>query len=531
MDTSDSRSRTGILVAAVAIVALSLVATSSVLAAVWSYGPGLNPDSMNYVAGARSILAGEGFLGTHGTPLVYWPPFLSLVLAALGLTGVDLIRLGGVLNAMLFGGIVAASGFWLLRSCRRPALAVLGAAWVAASVPLFNVSCMLWSEPLFIFLTVLVLWQVQRCLEAPAKRALVVAGALVAMASMTRYIGAVLGVVGCLMILLGSKETVRKRLAACFLFGIVAAMPLTLWMLRNRALTGEFAGPRSPSHVGLLENVSRAGKGLALFFFSPGKAGAVPGVAWFGAAAVAALVLTALAARSRRRCEGAAGPTPAAGPLVFCAVYAGAIVFAMSTVDFTPLQGRYLSPLYAPGVLLVFFALDEVIGARRSERWSKRGRRFSVPALAFVAVGAVTVWWAADYGVWCARQVATAMEMGAGGYNSAPWRESETIAYLRDHRQPRPIYSNVPEALNKLTSGGNRLTPREKSAPGGAEVTAFIAACSRDGGATVVWFDSGRHKSLYGIRDLRRFVDLQLVARLGDGAVYHASVLPKAPLP
>ncbi len=509
--------------AAIAILILSLVATGSVLAALWSYGPGLNPDSMNYVAGARSILAGAGFLGTQGTPLVHWPPFLSAVLALLGATGIDLVRLGGVLNAVLFGGIVAASGLWLLRSCRRPMLAVLGAVWVAASVPLFNVSCMLWSEPLFIFLTVLFLWQMQRCLEAPSWRALVVAGLLVAMASMTRYIGAVLGVVGCVLILLGSKETVRKRIAACFLFGIVAAMPLTLWLLRNRALTGEFAGPRSPSHVGFLQNVSRAGTGLALFFFGRGSVAELPGVAWFGAAGVVALVLAALAARSRRRRQEAKGPTPAVGPLVFSAVYTGAILLAMSTVEFTPLQGRYLSPLYVPGVLLVFFALDELLGERRSARRTTRHRRVSVPVSAVVAVAALTLWWGARYGTWCGRQVATAMEMGAGGYNSTVWRESETIAYLREHGQARPIYSNVPEALNKLTSGGNRLTPRGKAAARSTEAAEFVAACSRDGGATVVWFDRYRRRRLYGIPALRRFVDLQLVARLADGAVYHAS--------
>ncbi len=530
MEDSEPRNPLLARAATAAVVLLAAISAGTVLATVSRYGPGLNPDSVNYVAAARSLLAGEGVLGPQGDPLVYWPPFLPAVLALLGLTGVGIVRLGGVLNAVAFAAVVAVSGTWLLRGCRRRVMAVLGTVWVAASLPLFHVSCMLWSEPLFILLTVLFLWRMHRYLGSPGSRALLVAALLAAAAALTRYIGFTLAATGCLLILSSRKRALRKRLTDCLLFGAVAAAPLSAWLLRNLALMGTLTGQRHPSNIPLIENASRMGLGLARFFLSAGSAEALPRLVWLAGAAAAALALTCLAARSRRRSGEPAGSGPETILLAFCAVYAAAMLEAATSVAMTPILARYLSPLYVPGVLLVFFALDELAAPGRSEP----GGRRTLAGVVVAVAAAATLVWGGVYATRCTKEVNSQMRSGTGGYGSASWHRSETIAFLRRTDLPSPVYSNVPAAVYILAGKVARLTPFESLSasdepPGPEGLAAFVGACTRGDGATLVWFDSHWQPGLYGLESLRRFVHLEPVARFPDGVVYRATAPETGP--
>src|SRR5512142_1231500 len=69
-------------------------------------GLGLSDDSIAYVAGARSMLAGQGYreawLESNG-PVTHFPPAFSSVLAFIGWFGLDPLRGARFLNASLFG--------------------------------------------------------------------------------------------------------------------------------------------------------------------------------------------------------------------------------------------------------------------------------------------------------------------------------------------------------------------------------------------------------------------------------------------
>ena len=69
-------------------------------------GMGLSDDSIAYIAGARSMLAGNGYreawLNSNG-PVTHFPPGFSSVLAFLGLFGLDPLRGTRFVNALLFG--------------------------------------------------------------------------------------------------------------------------------------------------------------------------------------------------------------------------------------------------------------------------------------------------------------------------------------------------------------------------------------------------------------------------------------------
>ena len=94
----------------VGLAVLSLLAGTAVLAATMRYGPGVSPDSAMYVAAARSLLDGAGFVGYDGLPVAFWPPLYPAVLAAFGALGPDVVAVARWLGALVFGLVVFFSG-------------------------------------------------------------------------------------------------------------------------------------------------------------------------------------------------------------------------------------------------------------------------------------------------------------------------------------------------------------------------------------------------------------------------------------
>ena len=77
------------------------------LRAATPFGLSLNTDSVYYVNGARNLLAGDGFTRTSGEgilkPITHFPPFFSMVLAFVGLGGLDPLRGGRLVIILLYG--------------------------------------------------------------------------------------------------------------------------------------------------------------------------------------------------------------------------------------------------------------------------------------------------------------------------------------------------------------------------------------------------------------------------------------------
>lgn len=121
------------------------------------YGAGLSPDSVGYIGTARNLTIGAGFNSYDGAPVVVWPPLYPALLALVsGIFKGDPLFLANVLNALIFGLIVYVGGVLTFKHLSTfPALAFVGTLAILVSIPLFQVSVMAWSEPLFILLLLL----------------------------------------------------------------------------------------------------------------------------------------------------------------------------------------------------------------------------------------------------------------------------------------------------------------------------------------------------------------------------------------
>ena len=357
-------------VLAIAAVGLMLGSTRS--------GPEVNDDSILYVAAARNLLDGRGFSWLSGggevRPITGFPPAYSVLIAAVGLTGMDLFEGARIINAALFGLSAFLAGLLILQGTNSGPAALLGALLIAGNADLLLVHRWIMAEALFITLLLLSIFLLSAYLAAPRKSLALLSGLAIALAMLTRYAGVGLLPGAILGMGLLSVAGWRKRLEDCLLAAAVAALPFGILTLVNYSITGSayhrealFEAPQYSTLVSYLN--------AAFSWFVPIAPDASIRLRWkvlilFSLLLVAPLLLYVRARRSRtggtsRSLPGSATIPPLASflSLAYLLVLAGTI----SSGDLGPLHlQRYVAPVFASWVVLTITVVHQVA-------WNRRG--------------------------------------------------------------------------------------------------------------------------------------------------------------
>lgn len=436
------------------IILLGLLAAAGVILVLHATPEGLNltGDSIAYIAGARSILAGNGYreayLASSG-PLTHFPPAFSSVLAFIGLFRLDPLRGARFLNALLFGLSIVLMGIlgWRMTRSLGPGLILAGLVLVNDS--LLSVYASALSEPLFIFLSLLAFWMFDLYLERDAHWLwLVACGILVGFAYLTRYAGLAL-VATFIVALFILHGTWRKRLTSSAIF-LGGALPWVIgWAIYNQLVGGTATNRDLVWHPVTADNLDMGLRTAAAFLVpvEPWRS-ALSKVPFLFAGLVvllmgAALIWVIIKARDYPRAKtGTPAPRIVAftnGLYVFC--YLGAITASMSLFDAsTKFRVRILAPAYvALLILLVVFGV-----------WLWQRRREAA-----IVVG-LLVFSMAIYG-----QAATVTQLAKGGqgYASFKWYDSKAMALLRQLPPGTMIYTNEPQAVYLYTGRGTYVLP------------------------------------------------------------------------
>lgn len=513
------------------------------------YGVGLSYDSIGYLAVARHLLDGNGFLTFDWGPYAIGPPFYPLLLAAATLGVFDPFEIAGALNAAVFGATVFVAGNYLRRRVASRFLAAWGAFTLAVSLPLVGLASWALTGSLFVLLTTLALVNLEDFLTGGRRRAL--AGAIVcsALAWQTRYLGAaVVGAAGLLLLTSrGSWGERGKRVAA---LSLAAGLPMAGWILRNSLLVGHAFGRRE-----LQEDAAPASL--------PGAVAETLGVlrGWLdldlstgGMLIPIAVPLAAAAAvwawRPRTAAEaGSADPISRSNRqglrtfLTFALVYPVLLVVALGAgLTAHGVEPRFVAPLYVPLVLAAALALDRVFLRVRQVR-EARGRdadgERAPRRLALATAAALTVWTGAQAALHApAIRVANSPDPSLDrGFSAPPWADSETIRTLRDREIYGALFTNLPILLylhfdhTRLTrylpvelSVGGRFRP---GGPDSDEVSKPFREWIGEApdGTWVAWFHRGVAAGgyEYGLAELRSQPTLEPMAELEDGAIFRVN--------
>lgn len=514
------------------VTALAVLAVLGALVATYAH-PVRTPDSVTYEAGAANLADGEGYTDVDGRPVTLFAPGLPLVLAPAEAVGIEGARAARLLNAFLYGALVVLGWRLARRHLASRWLAVGVAGALAVSPAVLMISTRVWSEPLFLVLTVAALAALEWAAASRVvdRGALALAGALTGMAALTRYQGVVLIAAGALALAVTARHRGRRDAAVRVgLFTAVAVIAPMLWAARNLSLgTGPF-GPRGEAIDRLPDTWSRFTRVLTEWLVPSDVVGPEPPparlLALVGLAGLlAGAALVHRSARTPRR--SIAQPPPGAPawsltPLV-CQVGVASswMVTAGAVTPLNPLDTRLLILVYPSLVLLVAWSAETLVRAAPFGR----PRRFAI-----VASGALALLWVAASGVRWASEVRGARQ--ACCFTEAALASSfhhEVLARPDD----LPVFSDQPDALWLVERGTYRWLPARAAFRSAAPIDerpqfAHDVACA--GGAWAAWYGTGR-TWLFEPAELTGHVRVDPPPVPGEQGVYRVSPLPGTPTP
>jgi hypothetical protein len=461
-------------------------------------GPGLSPDSANYVSGARNLAAGRGLVNYSLRPITVFPPGFPSTLALGDRLGVDPIDGARWLNAFALAALVILTFVLARRHVHRVWLAVGAVAVLAFASPTFDVYTWAWSDP--VFCVIVVGWLLT--LEAVADRrahapSLIVACALLASAAFAyRYasmtvLAASVVVIGVVSWADGWRATIRRSA----LFVAVSLVVPALIVARNLS-EGPAFGPRPASS----ETVDGILRGLLV---------SSRGVGALAVGALAALfVLHRFQVQHGERAYGA----PLLSLVVWTGIYLAYIVVTELETGIDPINNRLLSPIFASTLVLVAVCADRLLDLdwARHRPWVASGVAVLL-SLAVVASFAQT-----------ARHAQSRGDDGQG-YSARSRADSRLIAAARALPSSAALYTDDPGAL--YFGGVHQPIHPSPWSPaygdtGPAQATALRRAVVQSGGSLYLALSSG---SLGATVDAPRGLRFRRVTRGPDGALYRVT--------
>jgi hypothetical protein len=250
------------------------------------------------------------------------------------------------LNAVVFGLTVFAAGHVFRNYIRSWPVVILGTVLILVSVVLFRVTIMAWTESLFILLSMWFVIYLSKFLTQQRLVSLLAITVLAGLASIQRYMGITLVLTGIISIALIHSRTVGYRLRCVSFLGVVATIPVALWLARNYWLTSSLTAGRAPASTSFLDNVGYVLGGISSWLlpvqYMPMNDAKVVLVA-LSLAVLAALVAVALKGRFGRSTEfQEISLTP---PALFITLYTLSLLTATSVIAVTQINDRFLSPI------------------------------------------------------------------------------------------------------------------------------------------------------------------------------------------
>jgi hypothetical protein len=321
------------------------------------------------------------------------------------------------------------------------------------TVPMLEVHAYALTEPLFLLLLVGSVWFLARYLTAveettavsPLHPYLIYTAILLALACLTRYAGLAFVGAAVLALFFFDNGSWRQRLGRGLLFGLLAGLPLGLWLLRNRLLAGTGTSRQLFFHPVHMGHMQQAVDTFSSWLLLPLP---LPGLVKLGLLALLLVAGTGLLwwvyGRSLPPLFKLLG--------LFSLVYLLFLAVSISFVDAnTPLDQRILSPIYLMGLVGGIGVVTAVYTHKPLPSYLQLGG-VGLLLLFLTAQGVQSVSW-----------VQQAHQDGLG-FNQQVWQQSALLAEVRALPPDVALYSNAPSAVHFLTGRPVQALPRQMEA-------------------------------------------------------------------
>jgi hypothetical protein len=236
----------GLLLGVIILLSLAggVIASYSTTNGPWGY-----TDPVEYISTANSILHGRGIGYYEGdgkfTLTTIHPPFYSVVLSIIGISGINLVEAARWLNILAFVASIFIAGWIFYRYSSVPTLGVIASALMGAFPHMLVTFSSAYSEPLFILLILISGWCLLISLKTNKLVALLVSAVILGLVPFTRYAGAAILASGIAIVFFFTTGNIRTRLIKTFLFALIGCLPLLLWLLRVYVISDHSVGGRA----------------------------------------------------------------------------------------------------------------------------------------------------------------------------------------------------------------------------------------------------------------------------------------------
>ncbi len=344
-------------------------------------GPGVSPDSVQYIYAARTFAEGRGFLsiyedGGNGAATHYPPGYpVALAVAAFFTPGGSLTTAGTALGVLLWG-INLFLVMWLLhRYTRRALLSLIVGFFLMTCLQLLRIHEMIWSEPLFFLLSLLALWKTAEYCKYGSWWDLVIAILCTALAAITRYVGIVLICSVAWVMFVRSSGAFAERFRRAAITAILSALPLLVWFVRGKLVANSMTNRSLGYHPMTADYWNELLNTLGEFFLQVLQLEEQSRIV--GLASV--LLAVVLALRYRRALVSALRAHTFAFALVCCNIgYLLLLIISNTFLDDTPLYYRIICPcLYSCSSR---WSCSLTIGPRNKNGAQLRGNDASWPS-------------------------------------------------------------------------------------------------------------------------------------------------------
>lgn len=407
-------------------------------------GIGVSPDSIMYASAARSLVDEGALITFNGLPLVDFPIFYPTFLASVSfITGVDPFTFGPILNGVMFATLLYLCGWIMQQFVRATHLyKCLVLIAIMLSPALLQIYTYLWSETLFILLSIIFIVVFRKYMVTRSIIWLVVAALVAAVSTVTRYAGVTIIGAGGFILLFDRNLDVKRKIIHILNYGVVACSLLILNLFRNALLTKTMTGPREPSLTPFTENLYYFGTVMAEWLhISPQHYAVVSSpLGWIILLSLIGMLVYRLVRGKMSDYENIA--------LTFALVYGLFIIISSTFSRYERINPRLLSPMVIP---LMWSLTSWVLTSFRNIRFNQQKRQIiswglSLTMLIFTANEAYADW----------DRHHDQKDYGNPGYTDDTWNHSKFVTFLEHNKhiyKPGiPIYSDANEAAY-FTSG------------------------------------------------------------------------------
>jgi 4-amino-4-deoxy-L-arabinose transferase-like glycosyltransferase len=428
---------------------IATIALLGLLAILYALAPGVgvSPDSAVYLASAGSLLSGDGLSIPTGIdeplPMTHFGPFYPILLAILGLSGMDLYHVAKWINVLLFPSIIFLVGLIVSRGNKNYfLLAPMACLPILFSEDILLIHSYAWSEPLFLFLCLLGLYLFARYLVQPTPLQLVLSVSLLSLAFLTRYAGVAVIPTIFLGMFIFHESNLPKKISRSLAISIACMVLPLIWFIRNLIVAGNVSDralvyhPMTANDIrNLLETVSN--------WVLPGRITGTIRDVLAVAFLVASLILVLIGLyKYRERSNSQAKLTlDYVVPSIFLIFSFSYIFVLLLTILFFDAQAglnyRLLSPILVSGLVIIFSILPVYL---KRISWPIQ-LALSLTFLLVIAFNAVHTY------KFIVRSHSGSLKMYAGN----GWQDATIIHRVRALPDGLPIYSNGEDAIYFVT--------------------------------------------------------------------------------